>query len=66
MKKFLIEVLSEPLAWVTFYIFMFINTFGHSWVNLGKNPLANEGGLMVVSFVSAMCWPLYWSVKFWS
>lgn len=66
MNKFIKELLVEPGVWLAFYLLMSINTFGHCWANLAKHPQANEGGLMIGSFVSAMCWPLYWSVKFWS
>lgn len=66
MNKLIEELLVEPGVWLAFYLLVAINTFGHCWANLAKNPLANDGGLMVGSFVSALFWPLYWSVKFWS
>lgn len=66
MREFFKELVSEPLTWIAFYVFMFINTFGHAWALIASNPQANDGGVMVGSFVSAVFWPLYWSVKFWS
>ena len=66
MIKFIEEVLIEPIVWVFFYLLMAINTFGHAWAYISKNPLANDGGIMIGSFISALFWPLYWSVKFWS
>lgn len=66
MIKFIKEVLIEPVVWIFFYLLMAVNTFGHAWAYIAKNPLANDGGLLVGSFISALFWPLYWSVKFWS
>lgn len=66
MSDFFKEVLSEPVAWILCYVLMVINTFGHAWAYISKNPLANDGGILIGSFMSALFWPLYWSVKFWS
>ena len=60
------ELLTDVGTYIGIYILMYINTFGHAWVNISSDPRANDLGIMIGSMACAFLWPLYWSVKFWS
>lgn len=59
------KLLNEPLMWLSLYLFMSINTFGHAWVYIGKIAV-NETSTMIASIADAIFWPLYWSIRLWS
>ena len=66
MNKQIKEIFGDPMTYYWLYVLMFINTYGHAFVNFSSNPQSNDLGILIGALVSSSFWPLYWSVKFWS
>lgn len=50
------------IALLASYVTAFIVTYGHAYHQLGSDF---AGERIIGSFMSAMFWPLYWSVQVW-
>ena len=72
MKK----IFEEPFTYVLIYAFMILFTFGHAYHSVPDEEPAKFAGVEYTiqngvgtkvfgGAISAMAWPLYWSVQVW-
>jgi hypothetical protein len=66
-----IQQFINPQFFKFVYIFVAIITFGHAWANI-MSTLGVAFSLefwyfkAILTSVTSLCWPLYWSIWLWS